>query len=205
MKLLLLLVALPLWPQVHGHHHPPRATEQYAGALENPSREEWQRPDAVVDVLNIRANVVVADIGAGTGYFARRLAKKAAKVYAVDVDEKLLRRAAEEAPPNVVTVLAAPDDPKLPANSVDTVFICNVLHHIEGRTAYYGKLGEALRPGGRIVVIDFYKHDLPIGPPAAMKLSEELVVSELEAAGFRKSASHDFLLYQYFLIFERAR
>ena len=203
--LILLLAALPLWPQGHDHRHPPHATGQYARMLENPSRDEWQRPDAVVDVLEIKPEEIIADIGAGTGYFARRLAAKAAKVYAVDIDEKLLERAAEGAPPNLVTVLAAPEDPKLPDAGVDTVFFCNVLHHVGGRPAYYAKLDRALRPGGRMVVIDFYKHDLPVGPRSSMKISEEQVVAEFEAAGFRRTASHGFLLYQYFLAFERAR
>ncbi len=79
-----------------------------------------------------------------------------------------------------------------------------MLHHIDGRPAYYAKLARALKPGGRIVILDFYKKPLPVGPPEAMKLSEEEVEAELKAAGFRKTKAHGFLPYQYFLEFERA-
>ena len=86
---------------------------------------------------------------------------------------------------------------------MDLIFICDVLHHIENRAAYFAKLSKALKPGGRIVNIDFFKEQLPIGPPVEMKLSEEQVIAELAAAGFKKKAAHTFLTYQYFLEFER--
>jgi ubiquinone/menaquinone biosynthesis C-methylase UbiE len=128
----------------------------------------------------------------------------AGKVYAVDIDAKLLEAAMKDAPKNVEAVLATPDDPMLPAASVDTIFFCDVLHHIDGRAAYYPKLAKALKPGGRIVAIEFYKKPLPLGPPESMKISEEELVAELKAAGFRKTNSFDFLPYQYFMVFERA-
>jgi ubiquinone/menaquinone biosynthesis C-methylase UbiE len=100
-------------------------------------------------------------------------------------------------------IVAAPDDPKLPAASVNTIFLCNVLHHIHGRPAYYRKLDRALKPGGRIVIVEFYKKPLPVGPPEKMKLTAEEVIAELEAAGFHKARQHEVLPYQYFLEFER--
>ena len=195
--------AAAAWGQVAPPHHPPRSADEYAHALENPKRDEWQLPHLVVMALKLKPDEVVADIGAGTGYFARRFAKHAGKVYAVDIDEKLLATARKNSPANVQTVLAAPDDPKLPPGSVDTIFFCNVLHHIEGRPAYYAKLDKALKTGGRIVMVDFYKKPLPVGPPERMKLTEEEVIAELDAAGFRKTRQHDILPYQYFLEFER--
>jgi len=174
-----------------------------ARALEQPGRAAWQKPDEVVAALDIRSGEVIADIGAGTGYFTRRFAARAARVYAVDVNRGLLDQIAALSLPNVMTVLAAPDEPKLPAAAVDTIFFCNVLHHIENRPAYYRRLAQALKPGGRIVVIDFHKRPLPVGPPPAEKLSEEEVVEELAAAGFRLARRHGFLEYQYFLEFRR--
>ena len=171
--------------------------------LNAPSREAWQKPDEVVKALGLKPGESVADIGAGTGYFARRFATHVGKVYAVDIDETLLKTAAENAPPNLETVLATPDDPKLPEASVDVIFFCNVLHHIENRAAYYQKLARALKPGGRIVNIDFYKKPLPVGPPAGKKLSENDVVTEFKAAGFTLTKTHAFLPYQYFQVFER--
>ena len=79
-----------------------------------------------------------------------------------------------------------------------------MLHHIENRAAYYPKLAKALKPGGRIVVIEFYKKDLPVGPPPSMKLSDEEVIAELKAAGFTLAKRLDILPYQYYLFFTGA-
>ena len=173
---LLLLAAFSVWAQTEHQHQ-------------------------VIEALALRPDEVIADIGSGTGYFAGRFAHHAAKVYAVDIDPKLLEMARKDAPANLVTVLATPDDPKLPDASVDTIFFCDVLHHISKRAPYYQKLRTALKPGGRIVNIDFYKKPLPVGPPVSMKLSEEQVIGEFKAAGFKLAKSFDFLPNQYFLVF----
>src|SRR5579864_1370959 len=152
--------------QVPHQHHPPSSSE-YAQVLDDPSRDAWQKPENVVMALDLKSTETIADIGAGTGYFARRFAHHARKVYAVDIDQKLLDIAGKDTPPNLKTVLASPDDPRLPEQSVNTIFFCDVLHHIENRPAYYAKLTKVLKPGGRIVVIDFYKKELPVGPPAS--------------------------------------
>ena len=196
------LFAAAVLAQVAHQHHPP-SSEEYAKVLEDPSRDAWQKPHEVVMALELKPTETIADIGAGTGYFARRFALHAGKVYAVDIDAKLLDIARDKAPANLETVLAAPDDPRLAAGSIDTIFFCDVLHHIANRPAYYPKLAAALKKGGRIVVIDFYKKDLPVGPPPEMKLSEDEVISELQQAGFALAKRLDILPYQYFLFFER--
>lgn len=188
--------------QVPHQHHPPSAGE-YAKILEDPSRDEWQKPHEVVMALGLQSTEAIADIGAGTGYFARRFAHHAGKVYAVDIDKQLLAIIQKNAAPNLSTVLAAPDDPRLPDNSVDVIFFCDVLHHIESRAAYYSLLAKALKTGGRIVVIDFYKKDLPVGPPVSMKLSDDEVIAEFRQAGFSLAKRLDFLPYQYYLFFEK--
>ncbi len=193
-----------LMPQAAHQHHPPRNAEEYAKVLENPKRDEWQKPHEVITALKLRPEEVVADIGAGSGYFTRRLAHHTALVYAVDIDAKLLAIIEKQGLPKIKTVHATPDDPKLAAGSTDTIFICDVLHHIDQRPAYYAKLAKALKPGGRIVIIDFFKKKLPVGPPESMKLSEEQVVEELKAAGFEKAEAHMFLPYQYFLEFRKS-
>lgn len=199
----LLLPCAGLYGQVQHQHHPPRDSGEYAKVLEDPSRDAWQKPHDVVMALALKSTDTVADIGAGTGYFARRFAHHAGQVYAVDINKDLLAVAAKGAPANLKTILADPDDPKLPAGGVDVIFLCDVLHHIEGRPAYYAKLRGALKPGGRIVIVDFYKKELPVGPPPAMKLSEAEVRQEFAAAGFRQAQSPSISLeYQYFLVFE---
>jgi ubiquinone/menaquinone biosynthesis C-methylase UbiE len=189
--------------QVPHQHHPPLSADEWARVLEDPSRDAWQKPHAVVMALDLEPSDTVADIGAGTGYFARRFAPHAYKVYAVDIDEKLLEIARSKAPVNLQTVLAAPDDPRLPPQSVDMIFFCDVLHHIENRPAYYAKLAKILKPGGRVVVIDFFNKPLPVGPPVSMKLSRQEVITEFHNAGFDLSKELDILPYQYFLFFKR--
>ena len=100
-------------------------------------------------------------------------------------------------------MLSAPDDPRLPEGSVDIIFFCDVLHHIENRVAYYPKLAKALKPGGRIAVLEFYKKEMPIGPPPSMKLSDEEVIAEFRNAGFALAKQLDILPYQYYLFFEK--
>jgi len=197
-------MAVAAWPQVAEQHHPPRSAEEYARVLNDPQRDGWQKPHEVIAALALKPGEVIADLGAGTGYFARRFAQHAAKVYVIDIDAKLLKRARAGAPANLESILAAPDDPRLPEASLDTVFICDTLHHIANRAAYYPKLKKALKPGGRIVNIDFYKKPLPVGPPPGMKLSEEEVIAEFTAAGFRLVKTFGFLPYQHFLVFQAA-
>jgi arsenite methyltransferase len=197
------LILLLLAPQAQHQHHPPRDAAEYAKVLEDPERDGWQKPHEVIMALKLRPDEVVADLGAGSGYFTRRLANHAKLVYAVDIDKRLLEMATKLNQAKIKPVLATADDPKLPEGSVDTIFICDVLHHIENRPAYYAKLAKALKPGGRIVNIDFHKRKLPIGPPESMKLSDEEVVAEFAKAGFKKTESHSFLPHQYFLVFSR--
>ena len=198
----MLILSTVAFAQVPHQHHPP-SSEEYAKVLEDPSRDEWQKSHDVVMALNLKPTDTIADIGAGTGYFARRFAMHAGKVYAVDIDQKLLDIAGKEAPANLKTVLATPDDPRLPDGSVDVIFFCDVLHHIENRAAYYPKLAKALKPGGRIVVIEFYKKEMPIGPPPSMKLSDDEVIAEFRGAGFTLAKRLDILPYQYYLFFDK--
>ncbi|MCG6924737.1 MAG: class I SAM-dependent methyltransferase [Acidobacteria bacterium] len=191
--------------EMHQRHHDSAA---YMAALDDPARDEYQKPDEVVRTLALREGETVADIGSGTGYFTLRLARavgESGRVYAVDVSPDMVRhlnrRLRDEGVRNVVTVLCEPDDPLLPDASVDRFVIVDVWHHIEGHPAYLEKLKRMLRPGGQVVHIDFQKRDTPVGPPTSEKIARSDLVEEMEAAGFRLSAEHDFLPYQYFLVF----
>jgi arsenite methyltransferase len=199
---LTLLGAASICAQVtHQNHHP--SSDEFAKVLEDPERDAWQKPHEVLTALKLKPTDAVADIGAGTGYFSRRFAMHAGKVYAVDIDAKLLEIAKKNAPSNLTTVLSKPEDPLLPPTSIDVVFFCDVIHHIENRVAYYRKLKPALKPGARIVIVDFYKKQMPIGPPPEMKLAEDQVIAELKEAGFQLERKEAFLQYQYFLEFKQ--
>ncbi len=196
--------------QVEHQHHPPGSVTEYIKSLEDPGRVEWQKPEEVIEKLELKSGEAVADLGAGSGYFTVRLARAvgaSGKVYAVDIDSQMLdyiaQRAREEHLENVQTVLADPRDPKLATASVDMIFICDTLHHISQRGKYYPLLAAALKPGGRLVNIDFQKRPLPFGPPVEMKIARKAMIQEAEAAGFHLVQDYGFLPYQYFLVFGR--
>ena len=198
--------------QVPQQRHPPESTSAYIQALEDPHRSEWQKPEEVVAKLALHPGEAVADLGAGSGYFTVRLARAVGppgKVYAVDIEQGMLnylqQRAQDEHLANIAPILAAPHDPKLPPASVDLIFICNTLHHIPDRATYYPLLARALRPGGRLVNIDFHKRPLPLGPPMEMKIAKGAMIEEAKAAGFRVVEDFDFLPYQYFLVLQRTK
>jgi len=207
-----LLAGWVVWTPLLGgqEHNLPPTTNSYIQHLEDPGRAAWQKPDEVVQVLNLKSGQIVADIGAGSGYFTVPFAHRvgpAGKVYAVDIDREMLayieQRAQQESLQNIQTVLADPHNPKLAPASVDLIFICATLHHITDRAKYYPLLAQALRPGGRVVNIDFEKRPLPVGPSLEMKIARADVLSEFAAAGFHLAKEFDFLPYEYFLVFER--
>jgi cyclopropane fatty-acyl-phospholipid synthase-like methyltransferase len=196
----------------HGAHHgamPHRFedAQEWAKRFDDPERDTWQKPDEVITALALPPDAKVADVGAGTGYFAVRLARAVpqGRVYGVDIEPDMARylgeRAKREGLSNLEAVLAEPADPKLP-EPVDVVLIVDTYHHIGERVAYLKKLGEKLRPGGRVVIIDF-REDSQKGPPPQHKLSPEQVREEFEAAGYRQARTHDFLPDQYFLVFQK--
>jgi len=194
----------------HQQQHPPENLNEYISHLEDPSRNQWQQPEKVLKVLKIRRGQAIADVGSGPGYFTTRFARAVGpegKVFAVDISPGMLaylkKQASAEDLTNIEFILAKPENPDLPANSVDLIFICDTLHHIANREKYYPLLLRALKPGGRLVNIDFYKRMLPVGPPAHMKIAKPEMIKEAEAAGLHLAKEFRFLEYQYFLVFKR--
>jgi SAM-dependent methyltransferase len=187
------------------HQHAFRDAERWARVFDDPAREAWQKPEEVVRALALGPDAVVADLGAGTGYFTVRLARALPRghVYAVDVEPDMVRyvaeRARREGLANVTAVQAAPDEPRLP-RPVDLVLIVNTYHHISDRSAYFERLQRSLRPGGRVAIVDFLP-DAPVGPPRATRIPAATVKEEMGRAGYGLAAEHGFLPYQYFLVF----
>ncbi len=193
----------------HGVHHGFSDAPAWAKAFDDPARDAWQKPDEVIRALALAPDAKVADLGAGTGYFTVRLARAVpqGKVYGIDVEPDMVKyladRARREALPNVVPVLAAEDDPRLP-EPVDLVLVVDTYHHIDDRPAYFARLRQKLAPGGRVAVVDF-RRGQPMGPPDAHKIPPEQLKQEMAAAGYAVSADYDFLPNQYFLVFTPER
>ena len=190
--------------EAHRLHSDPSA---YIAALENPARDAYQKPDEVIKALGLKKGEIVADIGAGSGYFTLRVAQAVGPkghVYAVDVSPDMIvhlnRRVRDAGLLHVSSILAPPDDPLLP-RPVDRFLIVDVWHHVEDQTGYLALMKTLLRPGGQIVMIDFHKKELPVGPPVGMKIAREDLISQMKAHGFRLVSEHTFLPYQYFLVF----
>ena len=205
---LLLLAAVTAAAQApHTHRHSFGDAEKWAHVFDDPERDAWQKPHQVIEALGLRPDAVIADIGAGTGYFAVRFANMvpAGKVYAVDVEPDMVRylaeRAKKEKRANLVAVKGAAGDPRLPEKA-DLVVLVDVYHHIEQRERYFRALAASLKPGGRVAVIDF-RMDSPSGPPKSARVAPERVKAELAAAGYALSEEHGFLPRQYFLVFTR--
>lgn len=184
-------------------------TKAYIAMLEDPKRDSYQKPHEVLAALDLKDGETVADIGSGSGYFTLRFAAHVGdkgRVYAVDIDPEMVRhlnrRLRDGGVRNVQTVLAAANDPLLPDASVDRFVVVDTWHHIDKRADYLALMKKMLKPGGQLVMIDFQKRDLPLGPPLAMKISRDDLVKELAAGGFRLAKEHTFLPYQYFLVFE---
>lgn len=172
--------------------------------FEDPSRAQWQKPGEVIASLGPLDGKTVADIGAGTGYFAFPLAKKAAKVIAIDIDQRFLdyieQRKHAEKTSNIETRLTAPDAPGLKPGQADVVLIVDTFHHIENRIEYLKKLKGVLGKAGLLMIIDFKKQKPPPGPPIELRLAPEQVESELKSAGFALvSTDPDLLPYQYII------
>ncbi|NNF59098.1 MAG: methyltransferase [Rhodothermaceae bacterium] len=180
-----------------------------AAWLERPERERTELPALVVENLDLQGDEIVADIGAGTGYFTFRIAPLVpqGRVLAVDIQPQMLsileRRAEEEAMPNVAPVWGAEDDPRLQTESVDVTLIVDAYHEFFYPREMAEAIYDATRPGGRLVLVEYRAEDPSVPIRRLHKMSEAQVRRELEAAGFRFVENRDFLPQQHFLVFER--
>jgi ubiquinone/menaquinone biosynthesis C-methylase UbiE len=179
--------------------------EEYAKFLEGAERVQRMQVPRVVESLGLTPGMKVADLGSGSGLFTRPIARAIGPggvAYAVDISAPLLRivdRSAKEAGiGNVVTVEAAADDPRLP-EAVDLIFVCDTLHHIGGQAGYVKTLRKYLRPGGRIVVIDFGER-WPQGHEA-MRYTLAQLDGWMEGAGLSRTGSFDWLENSFFVTY----
>jgi arsenite methyltransferase len=178
------------------------------GEPNDPGRDVWQQPDAVIRSLHLAPGARVADLGAGGGYFTFRLAQavgSAGRVYAVDIDHDALdsinQYAGKTGVANVETLQATESDARLPDGGVDLVFTCNTVHHLQNRTDYFRSLARYLRSNGRVAIIDY----TPTGFAWLFGhgTAKETIRQEMEAAGYRQTDDFNFLPKQHFQLFRR--
>ena len=183
-----------------------------AGApwLERNEREVEENPDLAMRLIRVPRGASVADMGAGSGYYTVRLAKAVGptgKVYAVDIQQGMLdllqRAVARQKLTNVIPVLGAVDDPRLPAQTLDLVLMVDVYHELSAPQVTLGRLKEALKPGGRLVLLEYRGEDpdVPIRPEH--KMTKAQVKLEIEHEGFRQQRVYDDLPWQHLVVFTR--
>lgn len=172
--------------------------------FESPERDAYQQPQKVMDYLGDLKGKKIIDIGAGTGYFSVKLAERGAQVIAADVNEEfqayLKNRITQEKIQNISLRKIPYDSPALQEKEVDMVLIVNTYHHIDKRKEYFEKVKKGLTQNGELVIIDFYKTDIPVGPPKEHKVSIDEVIAELKQAGFTLfTVEVNLLVYQFII------
>jgi cyclopropane fatty-acyl-phospholipid synthase-like methyltransferase len=188
------------------HHHSFGNAQSWTKVFDDPARDAWQKPHEVIQALGLAPNAVVADIGSGTGYFSVRLAHFVphGRVYGIDTEPDMVKyladRAKREGLANITSVMGAADGPRLP-EKVDVVILVDVFHHISDREHYFRKLRDALKPGGRVAIIDFNESS-QMGPPKSARIAPDQVKAEMNRAGYALAKEHTFLPNQYYLIFQ---
>ena len=214
----LVLLAVPAAAQhtephgERGRYGNPADLDAYIARLADPARDAWQKPEAVVAALGLRPGQTACDVGAGPGYFTLRLARAVGpggRVFAVDVEPKILdalrERLAAAKVRNVTPVLALADDALLPPAACDVVLIVDTYHHFPERPAYLRRLSAALKPGGRIVNVDYQKRETPVGPPMDHRLARETFIEEAKSAGLAVMSEPQILPYQYVVVLSPRR
>ena len=180
--------------------------EDIPNEADDDSREAWQKPNLIMDKMGDLENRVVADIGAGTGYFSFRMLSTAKKVIAIEIENDLIElmknlafSLSDNNKEKFETRLADPDNPKLTPSEVDDILIVNVVGYFEDRLDYFRKCYTSLESNGRIHIVDYKVRKLPIeAPDYSNRVYIHLIEEELEAAGFTDITTDDTSLdYQY--------
>jgi predicted methyltransferase len=185
---------------------------QGADWLEREGREGEQRPGEVIKTMGLKDGDLVADLGCGTGYFARRMARAVApsgRVYAVDIQPEMLERMKplleQEKITNVLPVLGLPDDPRLPKGGLDWILLVDVYHEFQQPKPMLARMRESLKPNGRVALVEYrLEGDSALHIRAEHRMSPEQVLAEWGPAGFRLVARHEFLPTQHFFVFAKA-
>jgi ubiquinone/menaquinone biosynthesis C-methylase UbiE len=209
---LAIALLLSAWAAEETHHGAgangnPADLDGYIAHLEDPGRAVWQKPDEVVASLGLRPGDTACDVGAGPGYFTLRLARAVGpegRVLAVDVEPRMVEtlrdRLVATKLSNVTPVLSVPEDPLLPAAACDVVLVVDTYHHFPDGLDYLRRLARTVKPGGRIVNVDYQKRETPVGPPLEHRVAREDFLETAGRAGLVLVEEKALLPYQYFLV-----
>ena len=177
-----------------------------AEVLDSPDRARYLNPDIVLGKIGLNREMVFADLGCGTGYFAVSAAMRVKKVYALDIQQEMLDilrgKIEKQKLTNIETILSGESSIPLPDCSVDVLFMANVFHELEDRESILKEVKRILARGGRMVIVDWKKVKMDFGPPVEVRLAAEEVISACR--GFRLLERSDAGPYNYFLIFDPA-
>lgn len=189
----------------HGRLFPP----EDLGVLEGPDRDAWQEPELIMDALGIFDGAVVADVGAGGGWFTVRLAQRVGPnglVYAEDIQPQMIesinRRVRRAGLTNVQAIIGTPSNPMLPG-PIDALLMVEVYSQIEDPVTLLRNVMPRLKPGGRVGIVEYRLDGGGPGPPLDERVEPETVIRDAQAAGFRLLAREDEFRYQYLLVFVR--
>ncbi|GFE86162.1 class I SAM-dependent methyltransferase [Steroidobacter agaridevorans] len=178
--------------------------------LERQQRESEERPQLTIAALEIKPGQTIADLGAGSGYYSFRIAPlvgERGSVLAIDVEPRMLRiiseRAQRDGIKNITTVLSTPSDPNLEPNSIDLLFMVDVYHELEYPFEVMTKVREALKPGGRVALIEYRAEDPAVMIKPVHKMTERQIVKELTAAGFKHQKTIRTLPLQHLVLFQK--
>lgn len=209
----LVIANFPITAQEHKDHKKPEnasneqmnktPVEELVKRFESPERDAYQKPEKVMEYLGNIKEKTIMDIGAGSGYFSVMLADKGAKVIAADVSDEFLNylknRIEKNKLKNIELRKVPYDSPNLKEGEVDKVLIVNTYHHIDNRSEYFAKVKKGTKSNGELVVIDFFKADVPVGP-RDHKVSIDEVIAELKKAGYTSfEVNVNLLPFQYLI------
>ena len=195
---------------ISGRRYAQTMSVEGADWLDRAERDQEEDPDRAVDVLKLAKGATVADVGAGSGYMTEKLAKKVGptgKVYATDIQQGMIdlinKRIAKRKLANVVPILGTQDDPRLPLEAIDLALMVDVYHELSQPQLVLRHIKAALKPGGRLVLVEYRKEDpsIPIRPEHKMSVAEAKL--EVEAEGFTLATTNEDLPRQHVLIFKR--
>jgi len=181
---------------------------EYLWYLESEDRDRWQKPGQVIESLELSEGDVIADIGAGGGYFTEKFSRQVGRdghVYAVDVQDIMItllkNRVNRNKLDNVTVIKGRFESPMLPSESVDIAFFSSVYKEITGRIQYMKEMSKSLKKDGRVAILEFHKDVGFMGPEYGDRMYESQVIEELEKGGFVLIRRYDFLPQEYFLVF----